>query len=328
MLTLDSKISCLFTIQNQLLILLFKKDAGKGVNLDFENRQTGEFFEGLNYTVRPSDTADNKVVTVAYDENQFVVGGDQFIYDVTVEPYAVNATTAAAASSSTELQLVNTSTLQVGHVVSGTGISGTPQISAINSPTKVTLTTAQSVANNTNLTFTANKFNLFAQVQPTLTLYRGNTYIFHHPSGHPIRFSTTNDGTHGAGGAAYTTGVVTDTTTTTGQVNGAVSNSTSVTLTASNTNIKVGDVVTATGINTTVAAIDGVSLTLSEAKTIANGTALTFTTSRTLFSPVENTPENMFYYCEFRGPLGGPFIFSSGPPSAPKNNFLYSGGEQ
>ena len=278
------------------------------VNLDFENRQTGEFFEGLNYTVRPSDTADNKVVTVAYDENQFVVGGDQFIYDVTVEPYAVNATTAAAASSSTELQLVNTSTLQVGHVVSGTGISGTPQISAINSPTKITLTTAQSIANNTNLTFTANKFNLFAQVQPTLTLYRGNTYIFHHPSGHPIRFSTTNDGTHGAGGAAYTTGVVTDTTTTTGQVNGAVSNSTSVTLTASNTNIKVGDVVTATGINTTVANISGNSLTLAAAATIANGVTLTFTTHRTLFSPVENTPENMFYYCANHAKMGGQVI--------------------
>ena len=112
------------------------------VNLDFENRQTGEFFEGLNYTVRPSDTADNKVVTVAYDENQFVVGGDQFIYDVTVEPYSVSGTTAAAASSSAELQLVNTSNLQIGHVVSGTGVSGAPQISAINSPTKVTLTTA------------------------------------------------------------------------------------------------------------------------------------------------------------------------------------------
>ena len=149
-----------------------------------------------------------------------------------------------------------------------------------------------------------NKFNLFAQVQPTLTLYRGNTYIFHHPGGHPIRFSTTNDGTHGAGGAAYTTGEVTDTTTPTGQAPGSGGTSTSVTLTASNTNIKVGDVVTATGINTTVAAIDGVSLTLSEAKTIANGTALTFTTSRTLFSPVENTPENMFYYCANHAKMG------------------------
>lgn len=280
------------------------------VNLDFENRQTGEFFEGLNYTVRPSDTADNKVVTVAYDENQFVVGGTQFIYDVTSEPYSVQVNTAAAASNSAELQLTNTSTLQLGHVISGTGISGTPQISSIDSPTKITMSTQQSIANNTQLTFTANKFNMFAQRQPTLTLYRGNTYIFHHPSGHPIRFSITKDGTHTAGGVAYTTGITTDTTTTTGQVNGAVSSSTSVTLTASNPNIKVGDVVTGTGItaDTTVADIDGTSLTLSSAQSIANGTTLTFTTHRTLFSPVENTPENMFYYCANHAGMGGQVI--------------------
>ena len=184
------------------------------INLDFENQQTGEFYEGLNYTVRPSDTSSTKVVTVAYDENQFVVGGDQFQYTVSVLPVGVSRTTQTASSSSAELQLDNTTGLQVGHVVSGTGISGSPQISAINSPTKITLNTAQSVGNNVTLTFTANKFYLFAQQQPTLTLYRGNTYIFTHPAAHPIRFSTTVDGTH-SGGTEYTTGVTTTSTTTT-----------------------------------------------------------------------------------------------------------------
>ena len=278
------------------------------VNLDFENQQTGEFYEGLNYTVRPSDTSSTKVVTVSYDENQFVVGGDQFQYTVNVQPVGVSRTTQTVSSSSAELQLDNTTGLQVGHIVSGTGISGTPQISAINSPTKITLTTAQSIGTGVSLTFTANKFYLFAQQQPTLTLYRGNTYIFRHPSGHPLRFSTTNDGTH-AGGTAYTTGVVSNTTTTTGQVNGAVNNSTSVTLTASNGNIKVGDVVTgAGGINTTVADINGNALTLSAAQTIANSIILTFTTHRTLFSPVENTPENLFYYCANHSKMGGQVI--------------------
>ena len=45
---------------------------------------------------------------------------------------------------------------------------------------------------------------------PTLTLRKGNTYIFDQSAAsndtHPIQFSTTSDGTHG-GGTAYTTGV-------------------------------------------------------------------------------------------------------------------------
>jgi subtilisin-like proprotein convertase family protein len=42
----------------------------------------------------------------------------------------------------------------------------------------------------------------------SLTLNVGATYIFNHPSAHPLRFSTTDDGTHG-GGVEYTNGVTT-----------------------------------------------------------------------------------------------------------------------
>ena len=61
-------------------------------------------------------------------------------------------------------------------------------------------------------------------------------------------------------------------------VNGAVSSSTSVTLTAGSNNIKVGQTVTATGVTagTTVAAISGTTLTLSSAMSIADGAAITF----------------------------------------------------
>ena len=42
----------------------------------------------------------------------------------------------------------------------------------------------------------------------SVTLEAGKTYKFVHPSGHPLRFSTTTDGTHG-GGVEYTDGVTT-----------------------------------------------------------------------------------------------------------------------
>lgn len=53
----------------------------------------------------------------------------------------------------------------------------------------------------------------FATYAPTVELQEGGTYVFdwsHSTAqGHPIRFSTTSDGTHG-GGTEYTTGVVKD----------------------------------------------------------------------------------------------------------------------
>ena len=52
----------------------------------------------------------------------------------------------------------------------------------------------------------SNKFNINGVQQQTLELVEGNTYVFNYPSGHPFKFSTTSDGTHG-GGSEYTTGV-------------------------------------------------------------------------------------------------------------------------
>ena len=44
----------------------------------------------------------------------------------------------------------------------------------------------------------------------SLTLEVGKTYTFTHPTGHPLKFSTTSNGTH-EGGSEYTTGVTTST---------------------------------------------------------------------------------------------------------------------
>ena len=50
------------------------------------------------------------------------------------------------------------------------------------------------------------RFDGFGTSAVTLDLAEGGTYIFNYPSGHPFKFSTTADGTHG-GGSEYTTGV-------------------------------------------------------------------------------------------------------------------------
>jgi len=48
----------------------------------------------------------------------------------------------------------------------------------------------------------SNKYFILGQQQPTLQLLEGNTYIFDHPSAHPLRFSTDSNNS-----TAYTTGV-------------------------------------------------------------------------------------------------------------------------
>ena len=50
------------------------------------------------------------------------------------------------------------------------------------------------------------RFDGFGTSSVTLSLAKGGTYTFNYPSGHPLRFSTTSDGTHG-GGSEYTSGV-------------------------------------------------------------------------------------------------------------------------
>ena len=56
-----------------------------------------------------------------------------------------------------------------------------------------------------------NRYFIDGVQQPTLELEEGNTYIFDWSasSTHPLRFSTTSDGTHG-GGTEYTSGVIVD----------------------------------------------------------------------------------------------------------------------
>lgn len=81
------------------------------------------------------------------------------------------------------------------------------------SPSYTTLTVT--VASGTNSYGTGNKYYIagLSGASPTVTLNEGTTYRFDQSdasnSGHPLRLSTTANGTHG-GGSEYTTGVTTN----------------------------------------------------------------------------------------------------------------------
>ena len=63
-----------------------------------------------------------------------------------------------------------------------------------------------SVAANSSYGATGNVYVIDGSQKKSLTLDVGTTYTLTHPSGHPLLFSETEDGTHG-GGTDYTTGV-------------------------------------------------------------------------------------------------------------------------
>jgi|TARA_R100001460_G_scaffold6988_1_gene18016 hypothetical protein len=88
-----------------------------------------------------------------------------------------------------------------------TGIAGTGTVGSI--VYVLSETFAVTVSNPGS----GNRYYIDGVLQATVTLTEGRTYRFDQShntnSGHPLRFSTTSNGTHG-GGSEYTTGVVTE----------------------------------------------------------------------------------------------------------------------
>ena len=91
--------------------------------------------------------------------------------------------------------------------------STTPAVPA--TPTSMAVTIAVSVAANNS--GSGNVYVIEGTQNKAITLEVGKTYTFTHPTAHPLRFSTTSDGTHStgsgydAGGTEYSTGVTTTT---------------------------------------------------------------------------------------------------------------------
>ena len=126
---------------------------------------------------------------------------------VSVEEGGVASVTGSSSTGS-----VGSVTVLIANVIAAvTGSAGTGSVGSVTTSTNVT-NYAVTVATGTNAYGTGNKYYIDGSVSPTLTLNEGSTYWFDQSdssnSSHPLRFSTTANGSHG-GGSEYTTGVTT-----------------------------------------------------------------------------------------------------------------------
>ena len=122
---------------------------------------------------------------------------------VSVTTTEVDAVTGVSATGGVGSVIVNTTTGNVS--VSVTGLAGTGAVGSVANVIADTFTVT--VANPGS----GNRYYIDGVLQATLTLSEGQTYVFNWSAAtsHPLRFSTTSDGTHNSG-SEYTTGVVKD----------------------------------------------------------------------------------------------------------------------
>ena len=85
-------------------------------------------------------------------------------------------------------------------------ILGQAEIMGTFTPSSSSLQETVSVSVAANSNGSGNVYVINGEQKASLTLNSGTSYTFTHPTGHPLRFSTTADGTHG-GGTEFTTGV-------------------------------------------------------------------------------------------------------------------------
>ena len=123
----------------------------------------------------------------------------------------VTAVISGFASATGSVGSVTISTPAASVTAAATGSASTGSVGSVTTVQNTTIYTV-TVASGTNSYGSGNKYYIGGSVSPTLNLAEGDVFRFDQSdssnSGHPLRFSTTANGTWG-GGSQYTTGVVT-----------------------------------------------------------------------------------------------------------------------
>ena len=150
--------------------------------------------------------------------NNLVAQGEVGTVTITISDTGNETVNATGSAGTSAIGSVTVNTTSANVNVSVTGLAATGSVGAI--PNVISDTFAVTVANPGS----GNRYYIDTVLQATLNLNEGRTYIFNWSAAtsHPLRFSTTSDGTHG-GGSEYTTGVVKDDSAYTTQITVAAS---------------------------------------------------------------------------------------------------------
>ena len=150
--------------------------------------------------------------------NNLVAQGEVGTVTITISDTGNEAVNVTGSAGTSAIGSVTVNTTSANVSVSVTGLAGTGTVGAITNV--ISDTFAVTVSNPGS----GNRYYIDTVLQATLNLNEGRTYIFNWSAAtsHPLRFSTTSDGTHNSG-SEYTTGVVKDDSAYTTQITVAAS---------------------------------------------------------------------------------------------------------